>query len=176
LDVMTLLQDVGASWEALAGQRLVIVGDVLHSRVVGSLLPYLHAAKVEIVVVAPPYFMPSAEKQAELKAQYNLHFEDDLTVALRQARFVYGLRIQHERLVQRISLESFTKAYQLTPELLRSLAHPAVKFMHPGPVNRGVEATSALVDDAAFSLVRQQVHNGVFVRMAVLDWCFAQPS
>lgn len=172
LDCMTLVQCVNHQWEALRNERFVIVGDVLHSRVVGSLLPYLHTLGMEVIITAPPYFMPTAEHQAYLSRTYGVCFEPELTTALQGARFVYGLRIQHERLVQRISLEDYTQAYQLTPALLQRLAHPVVRFLHPGPVNRGVEATSALVDDTTLSLVRQQVHNGVFARMAVLDWCF----
>jgi aspartate carbamoyltransferase catalytic subunit len=95
--------------------------------------------------------------------------ERDLNRALDGADAVMTLRLQQERMNQNLltSLESYHRAYGITHERLQMCA-PGVPVLHPGPVNRGVEMSGALLDDLQSSLVEQQVTNGIAVRMALL--------
>lgn len=171
LDVLTLAQHCPDGLAGLRGRRICIVGDVLHSRVVGALLPLLASVGLQIRIIAPPYFCPDAHTQSQWTQAFGVEWHTVLSDALAAVDYVYGLRIQQERLQHRVSLEAFKASYQLTPELLRQCGSTDVRFLHPGPVNRGVEATSALVDDPQLSLVSTQIRNGVFMRMSVLDAC-----
>jgi aspartate carbamoyltransferase catalytic subunit len=98
-----------------------------------------------------------------------IRVERDLDCALDGADAVMTLRLQQERMNQNLltSLESYHRAYGLTHERLQVCA-PGVPVLHPGPVNRGVEMSGALLDDLQRSLVEQQVTNGIAVRMALL--------
>jgi aspartate carbamoyltransferase catalytic subunit len=96
-----------------------------------------------------------------------LHWE--LEPALEKADFVMTLRLQKERMSSHLlpSLREYHRSFGLTRDRLRA-CQPEVKVLHPGPVNRGVEISSDLMDDPAFSLIQQQVTSGVAVRMALL--------
>ena len=98
-----------------------------------------------------------------------IRVERDLNRALDGADAVMTLRLQQERMNQNLltSLESYHRAYGITHERLQRCA-PGVPVLHPGPVNRGVEMSGALLDDLQRSLVEQQVTNGIAVRMALL--------
>jgi aspartate carbamoyltransferase catalytic subunit len=98
-----------------------------------------------------------------------IRVERDLNRALDGADAVMTLRLQQERMNQNLltSLESYHRAYGITHERLQMCA-PGVPVLHPGPVNRGVEMSGALLDDLRCSLVEQQVTNGIAVRMALL--------
>jgi len=89
--------------------------------------------------------------------------------ALQDADFVMTLRLQKERMIQHLlpSLREYHHRFGITRDRLK-LCQPNVKILHPGPVNRGVEISSELMDDPQFSLISQQVTSGVAVRMALL--------
>ncbi|MEN9276367.1 MAG: aspartate carbamoyltransferase catalytic subunit, partial [Gloeomargarita sp. GMQP_bins_5] len=123
----------------------------------------LRAAGADVHLAGPPTLVP--QELTHLGVQVHWQLEP----ALKDAEVVMALRLQTERMQQNFlpSLREYHREYGITRERL-SLCHPQVKLLHPGPVNRGVEVTSDLVDDPQISLVPRQVQNGVAVRMAVL--------
>ena len=166
--------------EALRGRRIVIVGDILHSRVARSNLWALTACGAEVVLCGPATLLPETFAQfADAPPQGqdvdpvvqrgSIRVERDLDQALAGADAVMTLRLQQERMNQHLltSLESYHRAYGLTHARLSGCS-PDVPVLHPGPVNRGVEMSGALLDDPQRSLVEQQVTNGIAVRMALL--------
>jgi len=166
--------------EALRGRRIVIVGDILHSRVARSNLWALTACGAEVVLCGPPTLLPEAfsvfvaapppgQSIDPVAQRGSIQVLRDLDQALSGADAVMTLRLQKERMNQHMltSLESYHRAYGLTHERLDARA-PGIPVLHPGPVNRGVEMSGALLDDLQRSLVEQQVTNGISVRMALL--------
>ena len=166
--------------EALRGRRIAIVGDILHSRVARSNLWALTACGAEVVLCGPATLLPDAfahfvaapppgQAVDPVVGRSAIRVERDLDCALDGADAVMTLRLQQERMNQNLltSLESYHRAYGLTHERLQVCA-PGVPVLHPGPVNRGVEMSGALLDDLQRSLVEQQVTNGIAVRMALL--------
>ena len=99
----------------------------------------------------------------------SLHLHWDLEPALADADFVMTLRLQQERMSQHLlpSLREYHQRYGITRDRLRR-CKPAVRVLHPGPTNRGVELASDVMDDPAVSLVPDQVTSGIAVRMALL--------
>ena len=161
LDMLTLRQAKGADFAKL---RVLVVGDVRHSRVARS---DLHALRTlgagEIRVCGPASLLPD---DATLDGCV---VGDDLDAALDGVDAVMMLRLQRERMVDGLvaSLEDYHRDYGLTVERLRRAA-PGAVVLHPGPMNRGVEIDDAVADGPQ-SLVLHQVANGVAVRMAVLE-------
>ncbi len=166
--------------EALRGRRIVIVGDILHSRVARSNLWALTACGAEVVLCGPATLLPEAFGQFvaapppgqvsdPVQQRSTIRVERDLDRALQGADAVMTLRLQKERMNQNLltSLESYHRVYGLTHERLQACGDN-VPVLHPGPVNRGVEMSGALLDDVQRSLVEQQVTNGIAVRMALL--------
>jgi len=166
--------------EALRGRRIVIVGDILHSRVARSNLWALTACGAEVVLCGPATLLPETFAQFAdapppgqavdpVVQRGSIRVERDLDQALAGADAVMTLRLQQERMNQHLltSLESYHRAYGLTHGRLSGCS-PDVPVLHPGPVNRGVEMSGALLDDPQRSLVEQQVTNGIAVRMALL--------
>ena len=183
LDLFTLARHFapdGPTPEALRGRRIVIVGDILHSRVARSNLWALTACGAEVVLCGPPTLLPEAfsafvaapppgQPIDPVAQRGSIQVLRDLDQALLGADAVMTLRLQKERMNQHMltSLESYHRAYGLNHERLDAHA-PGVPVLHPGPVNRGVEMSGALLDDLQRSLVEQQVTNGIAVRMALL--------
>ena len=183
LDLFTLARHFdpeGASPEALAGRRIVIVGDVLHSRVARSNLWALTACGAEVVLCGPPTLLPDcfadfvaappAGQAADPVPQRGaVRLERRLEEALPGADAVMTLRLQKERMQQQLltSLDSYHRRYGLSHERLALCGRP-VPVLHPGPVNRGVELAGALLDDPSRCLVEEQVRNGIPIRMALL--------
>jgi aspartate carbamoyltransferase catalytic subunit len=161
LDMLTLRQAKGDAFERL---RVLIVGDVRHSRVARS---DLHALRTlgagEIRVCGPQALLPDDGTLAGCAVSH------DLDAALDGVDVVMMLRLQRERMEEGLvgSLEDYHRAYGLTAQRLRR-ARPDAVVMHPGPINRGVEITDEVADGPQ-SLILRQVHNGVAVRMAVLE-------
>ena len=166
--------------EALRGRRIVIVGDVLHSRVARSNLWALTACGAEVVLCGPPTLLPDAFAQfvaapppgqpADPVAERgSVTIERQLDQALAEADAVMTLRLQKERMQQQLltSLDAYHRSYGLTHQRLQQ-CRKAVPVLHPGPVNRGVEMAGALLDDPSVCLVDEQVTNGIPVRMALL--------
>jgi aspartate carbamoyltransferase catalytic subunit len=157
------------SGQALLGKRIVIVGDVAHSRVARSDIWGLNKLGAEIVVCGPPTLLPAElGRPGESDALPFVQVETDLDKAVCGADAVMTLRLQQERMDSGLipSLREYSRLYQVNEERM-SRAKPGAPVLHPGPMNEGVEI-SATVAHGARSLVEEQVTNGVAVRMALL--------
>ena len=172
LDLYTLRRHLGS----VAGRRIVILGDILHSRVARSNVWALTALGAEVVLCGPPTLLPPAA--AELYGARSVPvsgvprrvtIEPRIERALEDADAVMALRLQRERQQAGLlpSLREYTARWGLTPERLR-LAKPGALVLHPGPMNEGVEIDPAVASGEA-SVIEEQVSNGVAVRMAVLE-------
>ncbi len=159
LDVLT----IRSHKRRFAGLKVAIVGDIKHSRVARSTWTALTTlGTTDIRLVAPPALLP--ERSEFGGAQRCVRIEDGIA----GADVVMMLRIQKERMEQAASLDdaAYFRDFGLTPARVK-LAAPSVLVMHPGPMNRGVEIASEVADGPR-SVIREQVNNGVAVRMAVL--------
>ena len=158
LDAYTIRSHKGR----IAGLKVAILGDLLHSRVLRSNLLLLRKLGAEVWVCGPPTLMPPGVER------YGVHATTSVTEAVRDADVVMMLRIQLERMQGLFfpSLREYLSVFGMTPERV-ALARPDAIIMHPGPMNRGVEIDSA-VADGPNSVILEQVANGVAVRMAVL--------
>jgi aspartate carbamoyltransferase catalytic subunit len=168
--ICTLLDAEKPHLASLAGKKIAIVGDILHSRVARSNLWSLTASGAEVHLAAPPTLLPKQFANfVEADPQRRLFLHWSLPPALENADFVMTLRLQKERMTQQLlpSLREYHQRFGITHERLQ-LCQSDVKVLHPGPVNRGVEISSELMDDPKFSLISQQVTSGVAVRMALL--------
>ncbi|MDJ0535101.1 MAG: aspartate carbamoyltransferase catalytic subunit [Xenococcaceae cyanobacterium MO_207.B15] len=170
LDLFTLtnlLDKDNPRLELLSGKKMAIVGDILHSRVARSNIYSLTAAGAQVHLAAPPTLLPRLF--LDLVSRDNLYLHWELQPALENAEFVMTLRLQKERMSNNFipSLREYHLHYGITRDRLK-VCHPNVKVLHPGPVNRGVEITSDLMDDPNLSLIGDQVTSGVAVRMALL--------
>ena len=158
LDAFTLRRHLGA----LDGRRIVVVGDVLHSRVARSNVLLLSTLGARVTLVAPPTLVPVGVDAWPADVSY------DLDAALTGADAVMMLRVQRERMSGSFfpTAREYSRGYGLD-ERRRALLLPHSIVMHPGPMNRGMEITPG-VADGANSVIVEQVANGVTVRMAVL--------
>jgi aspartate carbamoyltransferase catalytic subunit len=168
LDVYTLRSHLGD----LRGRRIVIVGDVLHSRVARSDLWALTALGAEVTLCGPPTLLPSAYLRdgagTEAARLPKAKVEFDLDRALDGAEVVMTLRLQAERQKGGLlpSLREYSHLFEITDERMKKAA-PGALVMHPGPMNEGVEISPAVAHGAR-SLIEEQVTNGVAIRMALL--------
>lgn len=146
----------------VTGKKVVIVGDILHSRVALSNIFALQTLGAEVMVCGPATLLPKHIHELGVKV------ETDIRSALEWCDVVNILRIQLERQQMKYfpSLREYSQYFGVNKELLDSL-NKEITIMHPGPINRGVEITSD-VADSDHSIILQQVENGVAVRMAVL--------
>jgi len=146
----------------VAEKKVVIVGDILHSRVAISNIYALNTLGAEVMVCGPSTLIPKYISSLGVKVETNLR------KALEWADVANMLRVQHERqdLKYFPSIREYSQMYGVNMELLNSLDSEIV-IMHPGPINRGVEITSE-VADSSNSIILNQVENGVAIRMAVL--------
>jgi aspartate carbamoyltransferase catalytic subunit len=161
LDMLTLRQAKGPDFSAL---KVLIVGDVKHSRVARSDLHALRALQAgEVRVCGPAALLPGDEVLRGCVAG------DDVDAMLEGVDAVMMLRLQRERMAEGLvaSLDDYHRDFGLTPARLQRAAPDAI-VMHPGPMNRGIEITDEVADGPQ-SRVLQQVANGVAVRMAVLE-------
>ncbi|MFM9135240.1 MAG: aspartate carbamoyltransferase catalytic subunit [bacterium] len=158
LDAFTLRERLGD----LQGRRVVIVGDVLHSRVARSNVHLLGTLGADVTLVAPPTLLPVGVDTWPCAVSY------DLDEALRGADAVMMLRVQNERMNAAYfpSTHEYSRRYGLDTRRAALLSDDAI-VLHPGPMNRGMEI-SADVADGARSVIVEQVANGVSVRLAVL--------
>jgi len=158
LDALTIRERKGR----LRGLKVGIIGDLLHSRVLRSNIHLLTKMGAEVWVCGPPTLIP-----AEI-ARFGVRVTSDVHEAVADADVVMLLRIQLERMEGAYfpSLREYFQVFGMTEARLR-LAKPDVMIMHPGPMNRGVEIASE-VADGPYSVILDQVANGVAVRMAVL--------
>lgn len=159
LDMMTIKEKKGK----IAGLKVALVGDILHSRVARSNIYGLSKMGAQVVVAGPATMMPRDIHQMGVRAYTKI--ED----AIADADVVMMLRIQLERQKQNIfpSLREYAQHYCLNRTNIQ-LAKPDAIVMHPGPMNRGVEISPDIADDPVCSVILDQVNNGVAVRMALL--------
>ncbi len=158
LDAYSIRERLGS----VRGKKIVIVGDIKHSRVALSNIYCLNKLGAEVKLCGPPTLMPKHIESLGVKVEH------DLKKALEWCDVANVLRIQLER--QQIkyfpSLREYSMFYGVNRAVLDSLSKP-ITILHPGPINRGVEISSD-VADSEHSIILQQVENGVAVRMAVL--------
>jgi aspartate carbamoyltransferase catalytic subunit len=162
LDLYTIREKL----EHLDGIKVVIVGDVMHSRVVRSNLWGLTKMGAEVTICAPPTLLgPAHFWQATWP---DITISNNLDEALEGANVVMALRLQRERQQEGLipSLREYSRFYSITDERLAH-ASPGVLVMHPGPINEGIEMTPE-VARSSYSVIEEQVTNGVAIRMALL--------
>jgi aspartate carbamoyltransferase catalytic subunit len=158
LDCLTIREHRGS----IAGLTVAIVGDLLHSRVGRSNVHALRALGARVRLVGPPTLLPPEF------ASLGVELYPRLADGVREADVIMMLRIQRERQGANFfpTVEEYSQYYCLTEDVVR-LAKPEVIILHPGPLNRGLEIATA-VADGPYSLIMNQVTNGVAVRMAIL--------
>lgn len=162
LDAFTLRE----IWPDLSGRRILIVGDLLHSRVARSTSTIFHRLGAEVAVLGPGTLIPDTRWDWLRKFRTfdeALHWRPDV---------IYLLRIQNERLGDDPffpSLGEYHRHYGVTDERFARIAGEGLYLMHPGPVNRGVELVDAVMSYDR-CLINQQVENGIAIRMACLHW------
>ena len=165
LDLMTMRRHLGS----LDGAKVVIIGDVLHSRVARSNAFGLAASGASVVLCGPPTMMPLDLLHAgRTPSLPNVTVEPDLDAAIEAADVVMTLRLQTERQAAGMlpSLREYTRRWQVN-EARMSRATPNALLLHPGPMNEGVEIASSLAH-GGMAQIEEQVTNGVALRMALL--------
>ncbi len=164
LDIFTIEEVKGK----LSGLKVLIVGDIAHSRVARSNITGLKKMGAQVIVCGPPTLIPPAITRLGVEVSY------DLKKCVQKADVIMMLRIQEERQdhIQFPSKKEYIQYFGLNSETLK-LAKKDVIIMHPGPLNRGIEISSE-VADGPYSVILNQVTNGVVVRMALLVWLMGE--
>lgn len=168
LDLRTMLAHLRSSAKkvnekTLAGVTVSITGDILHSRVARSNMLLLPRLGARVILCGPPQLLPEIAGQTGP----GVEVERDFAKALAQSNVVMMLRIQAERLAGlQLDLDEYKAGYQLNEERLAAHA-PKALVMHPGPIVRGLELTGEVADGPQ-SLILEQVHHGVAIRMALV--------
>lgn len=159
LDAFTIQEKLGS----ITDKKILIVGDILHSRVAKSNMLLLKKMGAQVKVCGPATLIP-----IHIKQSFDVDVEYDLSRALEWCDVVNVLRIQLERQNQPLlsTLREYNLFYGITKKRLAKL-NKKIIIMHPGPINRGVEIDSQIVD-GEHSVILDQVENGVAIRMAVL--------
>ena len=162
LDAFTIRKHLSKGASDLAGLRVAIVGDVLHSRVARSNVLLLAKLGAQVILVAPPTLLPVGVESWPCTISY------DLDAVIESVDAVMMLRIQMERMNELFfpSAREYSRYFGLNSDRIRALKPDAI-VMHPGPMNRGLEITADAADGAR-SVIVEQVANGVSIRMAVL--------
>jgi aspartate carbamoyltransferase catalytic subunit len=159
LDAFTILKHK----KSFQGLQVAIIGDILHSRVARSACHLLTKVGAKVALCGPPELVPDVAASVAAGLRVTRHIED----ALRGTEVIMLLRVQEERLAgQKINLTDYVARYQMTGARLKLAKRDAI-VMHPGPIVRGLELT-AEVADSPQSVIRDEVHNGVPMRMAIL--------
>ena len=183
LDVYTIIKFFSPELldpNILYSKNILIVGDIIHSRVARSNLWALTAFGANIILCGPPTLIPEEFKnfvnspppnqlQDPIPARGSITISRSLESSIKHADAVIVLRLQKERMVENLlsSLKSYSDNYCLTPEKL-TLNNKDIPILHPGPINRGIEISSRIVDEYPNCLINQQVTNGIPIRMALL--------
>ena len=159
LDVFTIREKLGD----IEGLKVSIVGDIAYSRVARSNIWALKKLGAKVTVCGPKTLMPAKIEQMGVKVTYNLR------EAIEEADAINILRIQLERQKKALfpSIREYVKTFGITADLLEKYAKKDILIMHPGPINRGVELSHDAAD-GKYSVILDQVTNGVAVRMAIL--------
>lgn len=162
LDAYTMRRHLRANTGDLSGVNVLLVGDVLHSRVARSNVTMLNTLGANVTLVAPPTLLPVGVEEWPVQVSYDLdeHVEDSDVVMM--------LRVQRERMNEAFfpTAREYSRGYGLDEDRLARMA-PEALVMHPGPMNRGLEIGDTVADSDR-SVIVEQVANGVTVRMAVL--------
>lgn len=159
LDAFSIKEKTGA----LAGKKVLLIGDIMHSRVALSNIWLLKKMGAALMVAGPPTLIPKyIEKAMDIQVEYNL----DKALAWCDVANVLRIQLERQNQVLFSSLREYNLAYGVKKKALDKIGKPIV-IMHPGPINRGVEIDSD-VADGEHSVILNQVENGVAVRMAVL--------
>ncbi len=158
LDSYSIREKLGS----VKGKKVVIVGDILHSRVALSNIYALQLQGAEVKLCGPTTLMP------KYITQLGVSYENNLRKTLEWCDVANVLRVQHERMDIKYfpSIREYTQLFGINKELLNSL-NKEIVIMHPGPINRGVELTSDVADSKQ-AIILNQVENGVAIRMAVI--------
>ncbi len=143
----------------IKGKKIAIVGDLKNSRVANSNIELLNRFGLEVIMVAPPHFMPRTEKIRKT------HYINDV---IDEVDIIMSLRTQTERHSNQIyaSLKDYAKNFCITKDLFKDRD---ILLLHPGPVNRNIDIDDEMLEDSRCKVL-EQVKNGMFVRMAVLDY------
>lgn len=162
LDAFTIRKHLSKSGNDLTALKVVIVGDILHSRVARSNVLLLSKLGAAVTLVAPPTLLPVGVESWPCRVSY------DFDSALQGANVVMMLRIQAERMSELFfpNAREYSRYFGLNGDRVKTL-QPHALVMHPGPMNRGLEITADAADGAR-SVIVEQVANGVSVRMAIL--------
>ncbi len=152
LDYYTMKDLMGS----IKDKKVVIIGDIAHSRVAKSNIELLQKQGADITLVAPNYFKDDSIK---------LNWSENLDEELRNADITMCLRIQKERIEEKIPFDDYIKNFQVNEKNI----NPKSLLMHPGPVNRNIEISSNLLNSNQAKTILTQAKNGVFVRQAVLN-------
>jgi len=158
LDSYSIREQLGS----VKGKKVVIIGDILHSRVALSNIYALQLQGAEVKLCGPTTLIP------KYITKLGVTYENNLRKALEWCDVANVLRVQHERMDIKYfpSIREYTQLFGINKELLNSL-NKEIVIMHPGPINRGVELTSDVADSKQ-SIILNQVENGVAIRMAVI--------
>ena len=154
----------------IKGLKIAICGDVLHSRVARSNIMLLSKLGAKINIITPPTLITN-DFESWLKTNWNIKTYTSLTEGIKDVDVIMMLRIQHERMIGCYipSEGEYYKLYGLNHDKLQ-YAKKQVMILHPGPINREVEISSALADDNNVSLILHQVEAGVALRQALLEF------
>ncbi len=163
LDAFTMRRRLRGGTGDLAGLRVSVVGDVLHSRVARSNVLLLATLGADVTLVAPPTLLPVGVEEWPARTSF------DLDAELPDSDVVMMLRVQRERMAASYfpSAREYARRYGLDARRMAMLRDQSI-VMHPGPMNRGMEIAAEVADDPKRSTIVEQVTNGVSVRMAVL--------
>ena len=166
--------------EVLNSKKILIIGDVIHSRVARSNLWALSAFGADIILCGPSTLVPDEfnnfvsspppnQLEDPIKARGSITISRSLNESIKIADAIIVLRLQKERMMENLlsSIKSYSDYFCLTPEKL-SLNNKDIPILHPGPINRGVEISSRVVNDYSNCLINDQVANGIPIRMALL--------
>lgn len=162
LDAFTIRKHLSKGASDLAGLRIAIVGDVLHSRVARSNVLLLSKLGAQVILVAPPTLLPVGIESWPCEISY------DLDAVIKSVDAIMMLRIQIERMNELFfpNAREYSRYFGLNSDRMKALKPDAI-VMHPGPMNRGLEITADAADGAR-SVIVEQVANGVSIRMAIL--------
>lgn len=158
LDAFTIRENLGS----VNGKKILIVGDILHSRVALSNVFCLQKLGAEVMICGPLTLIPRYIDQIGVKIESNL----DKALAWCDVAMMLRIQLERQDILYFPSLREYTMQYGLTKKKMDSL-NKKILIMHPGPINRGVEISSEMADSSC-SVILDQVENGVAIRMAVL--------
>ena len=141
----------------LSDKTVAIVGDIIHSRVAKSNIELLKKFNVKINCIAPKEFQDESIE--------NVKFYTDIKEGFENADIIIALRIQQERISEKIDFDNYIKNYQITK---KNLPYAAI-LMHPGPVNKDLEISKEVLEMQNAKTILKQAQNGVYIRMSILD-------